>query len=142
MRILFAKTEGSAVLRQWGTLLKWLAPAFDRLPFLDLAKMKSDIEGGTAVIFEVHGDAAGLMAVKLDTDNGDLVAWIGAAAGKINGGPKARLGLIRVAMAETEKAVRIAGCKEVRVYGRNFARILPDYEPFEGVTYGLRKVLQ
>lgn len=130
------------VVREWGALLAALAPAFDRLPFFDIAKMKADIRQGTAVVYEAKGDAKGVLVILAATEGDDLIAWIGAAAGSFAGGPKRRLAQMRDAIASTEEIARQAGFVELRTYGRNLRRILPDYEPLDGVNNGLRKVLR
>lgn len=49
--------------------------------------------------------------------------------------------LIRAHMRRLERIARESGCREMRVAGRNWSRVLLDYEPFDGVANGLRKVL-
>ena len=49
--------------------------------------------------------------------------------------------LVRAHMRRIERIAKQSGCSEMRVAGRNWSRILKDYEPFDDVPNGLRKVL-
>jgi hypothetical protein len=55
--------------------------------------------------------------------------------------PKQWLRTMRTEMTKIETIAREAGCVEMRVAGRNWASVLPDYEPLIGPRNGLRKVL-
>ena len=49
--------------------------------------------------------------------------------------------LIRAHMRRLERIAKQSGCSEMRVAGRNWSRVLPDYEPLDGIENGLRKRL-
>ena len=71
----------------------------------------------------------------------DLVCWVKYLAGSIEGGPKARVAVIRAAVEHIEAVARNAGCTEIKLCGRDWSAILPDYEAFDGQRNGLRKGL-
>jgi hypothetical protein len=48
---------------------------------------------------------------------------------------------VREEMHTIERLAIAAGCTEMRLGGRRWSRILPDYEPLSGVKNGLRKAL-
>lgn len=48
---------------------------------------------------------------------------------------------VREEMHKIEALAKAAGCNEMRCGGRNWGRVLPDYEPLTGVKNGLRKGL-
>ena len=90
-----------------------------------------DIEGVgcAAMILEVYG-------------SGDfMVCGIYQMVGKIKAKPKAWLRVVREEMRKIERVCKESGISEMRVAGRDWHRILPDYEPFDGVPNGLRKRL-
>lgn len=85
--------------------------------------------GCAAVELEVYGD-------------GDFMyAGIRRLKGRLDLKPKRWLRVVRAHVKRLEGIVRDSGCRELRVAGRNWSRVLPDYEPYEGVPNGLRKVL-
>jgi len=49
--------------------------------------------------------------------------------------------LIRAHVKRLERIAKQSGCSEMRVAGRNWKRILKDYQPLDGVENGLRKAL-
>jgi hypothetical protein len=73
--------------------------------------------------------------------DGHLCCGLYKLQGKINLPPRAWLRTVRREMARIEGIAREAGCKEMRVAGRDWSRILLDYRPFKGPENGLRKVL-
>jgi hypothetical protein len=48
---------------------------------------------------------------------------------------------MRGELRKIENIARDAGCTEMRVAGRDWSRILPDYEPMPGIENRLRKAL-
>ena len=70
-----------------------------------------------------------------------LACWVKYVAGNITGGPKARVAVFRAVMARMEAVARDAGCTEIKLCGRDWSRILPDYSPCEGRLNCIRKGL-
>ncbi len=73
--------------------------------------------------------------------NGQMCCGLYKLQGEINLRPKAWLKTVRREMLRIEGIARQAGCREMRVAGRNWSRVLPDYVPLPGAKNGLRKVL-
>ena len=51
------------------------------------------------------------------------------------------LRVVRQTVAEFEVRAKAAGVEELRLAGRDWSRVLPDYPPLEGATTGLFKRL-
>jgi hypothetical protein len=78
-----------------------------------------------------------------EDDPQTMVCWVYYLL-KVSGtniGPKAWLEAIREAVGKMEEMARNAGCAEMRIRGRDWSRILPDYEFIDGVPNGLKKRL-
>jgi hypothetical protein len=96
----------------------------------DLFRFKIRRPYGRAVVeLEVYGDG--------DT----MIAGIKRLKGCIDLPPKRWLKVVRAHVKRLEVIVKESGCRELRVAGRFWGRVLPDYEPYDGVPNGLRKVL-
>lgn len=64
------------------------------------------------------------------------------AEGGVNLPPARRWAAVRKHLRKIECIAKAAGCTEMRLAGRKgWARVLKDYQPFDGVTNGLRKAL-
>lgn len=85
-----------------------------------------------------HGSAR--ITLEIYEDDGRLVAGIRGCDLIVTSGGRL-LSAARAAMPLIEDLVRMCGVVELRLAGRDWARLLPDYEPLEGVPNGLRKVL-
>lgn len=85
--------------------------------------------GEVAVTFELYEEA------------GELICGIYQFEGVMPFPPKTWLKLIRTEIKTIERLARDAGCVELRLGGRDWSRILPDYEPLDGIPNGLRKRL-
>lgn len=94
--------------------------------------------GGPDVLLRVTGDAHGFIVIEV-TEGRAL--WTKYAGGKVHGGPKRRAEVMRAMAQHIEDMARQAGCIEHRICGRDWSFLLPEYEPFEGRTNGLRKGL-
>ena len=126
--------------RDWEAMAVLLQPAVAVDPEYDLTGLYGRLLDGSALAFEVSDGAIGLWVVSLEDDNG-LVAWTTAIAGKIDGGPKARVETIRAAVRALEDTLKLASVKAHRICGRDWSAILPDYTPFDGARNGLQKEL-
>lgn len=73
--------------------------------------------------------------------DGVYCLWVPFLAGHVKASPKAWLRLVRGVMASFEAKARKAGCKEIRIGGRDWSRVFPGWLPLPSVTNGLRKVL-
>ena len=71
-----------------------------------------------------------------------MICGIYQLRGRIALAPKAWLRTVRAEMTRLEQIARAAGCVEMRIAGRNWLRVLPDYTPFAGPRNGIRKELR
>ena len=94
-------------------------------PLMTMADLYSSLIYGPDLVMRVHGWADGVMVFEV---TGDGVLWVKYAAGRVLGGPKARLVAIRENMADIEAVAQSIGCSEVRVCGRDWHSVLTDYE--------------
>jgi hypothetical protein len=134
----FDPVETSRIEAQWPVIAAILAPAVRQDPRQTLEGLHKRLAEGTDSLVAVSGEASGLIALQVTSD---LVLWTRYAAGFVEGGPKQRLRTIREIVGHLETVARDAGCREHRICGRDWSRILPDYRPFEGHRNGLSKEL-
>lgn len=64
--------------------------------------------------------------------DGERVCGVFDLVGHIDLPPKAWLRLVRDTMTDIERKAKDAGCAEMRMAGRNWLRVFPDYEPLPG----------
>lgn len=74
-------------------------------------------------------------------DGGAIVCGIRHCIGRIALRPKAWLRHVRAELRLLEDIAREKGATEMRVAGRDWSRVFPDYEPMPGITNRLRKRL-
>jgi hypothetical protein len=132
--------DAGRIEAEWPVIAERLWPALSVDPNYDVEDLKKRALAGSSLIFEVTEGAEGLWVITL-RDNGELVAWTTAIAGKVHGGPKQRTASLRSAVAVLEQVLKTAGVKAHRICGRDWSRIFPDYGPFDGDEYGLEKRL-
>ena len=77
-------------------------------------------------------------------DNGAVVCLIHTLSGKITLPPREWVRAVRDEITKLERIARSAGCAEMRIEGRDWARVLRglNYQPWpEGEGHALRKAL-
>lgn len=126
---------------EWGAIAEALWPALRQDPTFSVSGLYSRLADGSALLFEVTGEANGYWAVSLDVDGDNMVAWTTAIAGKIEGGPKQRVKTIRKMADAMERTLVNAGVTAHRICGRDWSRMLTGYIPYEGAKNGLEKRL-
>ena len=126
--------------REWEAIVERLEPALSQDPAYDNGELYCRLIEQSALAFEVGDGAEGLWIISLTDDDG-LIAWTTAIAGRIEGGPKARLSTIRGAVAALEETLKQAGVKAHRICGRDWSAVLPDYSAYAGAKNGLEKRL-
>lgn len=135
----FVHVDGARIEAQWPVIAEILAPAVRNDPRQTLEGLHKRLASGADSLIEITGPGRCLLVLEVASD---LVCWTKYLAGSIEGGPKARVAIIRAAVEHIETVAKAAGCTEHRLCGRDeWARILPDYEPFDGHRNGLRKGL-
>lgn len=122
----------------WPRIAAILAPALRQSPGATTEGLRKRLEASSDHLFEIHGPGRCFVVLEV---TGDFVCWTKFLGGRIAGGPKERLRVIRDAVAHIERVARDAGCKEHRLCGRDWRRILPDYLPVAGFPNELRKDL-
>lgn len=70
-----------------------------------------------------------------------LVCVVDKLKGRIDLARTDWIAAVREEIGKIERLAIAANCNEMRLGGRKWARILPDYEPLAGVKNGLRKRL-
>lgn len=133
----FVHVDQARIEREWPVIAEILVPAVRHDPRQTLEGLHNRLARGADGLIEVTGPGRCLIVVDVTGD----AFWTKYLAGSIEGGPKARIAIMRQAIEHIETIARAAGCTEHRLCGRDWARILPDYEPFEGHRNGLRKGL-
>lgn len=83
----------------------------------------------------------GLVTLEIYHEDGVLICGIYQIEGRLRLPPKQWLRAMRTELEKIEGIARDAGCQEMRVAGRDWRRVLPDYEPMPGIENRLRKRL-
>ena len=134
----FEHVEPARIARLWPVIAETVWPAVRQNSHYTLETFRERLLNGLDHLFHVSGEASGFIAITLSDD---LCCWIKCAAGSVEGGPKARVKTILAIMAHFEAVARDAGCSEIKICGRDWSKILKDYEPFDGFLNGIRKGL-
>lgn len=134
----FEHVEPARIERLWPVIAEILAPAVRQDPTQTLEGLHKRLAEGADRLLHISGPGGCLMVIEI-TD--DLVCWVKYLAGAIEGGPKARVALMREAVARMESVARNAGCTEIKLCGRDWSRVLKNYRPLEGHPNGLTKEL-
>lgn len=129
------------IVSEWDSIVAALEPALRQDPTFNLESLYERFMDGHSVLFEATEGGFGYWVISLDMDGDKLVAWTTALVGKIDGGPKHRLSVIRNAVDSLERTLKGAGVTAHRICGRDWHRVLPDYSPLDSARNGLEKVL-
>lgn len=86
-------------------------------------------EGRVTILLEIY------------EEDGRLIAALRGCDGRLNTKQPGWFKAIRRELHTIETIVRSANCSELRIGGRDWSRILIDYDRLDGVPNGLRKVL-
>lgn len=135
----FEHIEPARIERDWPVIAEILTPAVREDPRQTLEGLHKRLAEGADHLFVISGPGHALIVLEVSSS---LVCWTKYLAGQIEGGPKARMAIIRDAVKHIEQVAKAAGCTEHRLCGREgWARVLTDYRPFEGQSNGLMKEL-
>lgn len=142
MTVTLSPVPTSAIGEAWPFLGPLLAPAvaFDRNADLEDVHQKLLSGQCEAAMARCDGFEC-LIVTEICTLDGAKVCWLSYLAGSVNTPPRHWLRIIRDGVAEIEALARAAGCEQVRIGGRDWSRILPDYERFDDEPNRMRKVL-
>jgi len=90
----------------------------------------------------VRDEGTVLMVLQaLIEDDGTKVCGIKQIVGTIHAPPKAWVAAVREEVAKIEGMARDKGFDEIRICGRDWSRIFPDYSACAGLTNGIMKRL-
>lgn len=134
----FVHVDRARIERDWPVIAEILAPAVRNDPLQTMEGLHRRLESGADSLLHISGHGHALMVIEV-TDG--LVCWVKYLAGQIEGGPKARVSIIRGAVEHIEAMARDAGCSEIRLCGRDWSRILKTYRPSDGHPNELCKEL-
>lgn len=118
---------------RWPVLGPALVPAMlyssDRSPNDVLERLMN----GSATMLEVSDfGAEGLIVIDIvEDDDETLACWVSYIVGVIDMLPRRKLEYLRWMMSGIETVARRAGCRFMRIGGRDYRRIFPDYAPFD-----------
>lgn len=135
----FVHVPPARIADEWPAIAEILAPAVREDPRQTMEGLRKRLVEGADQLVEVTGPGRCLMVIRVSDE---LVCWTKYLSGHIEGGPKARLAIMRDVVRHLENVARDAGCTEHRLCGRDWSTILPDYEPFDGLRNGLKKELR
>lgn len=139
---MFRQIDRQEIWARWHTLGPALQPAVDFAPQVSLAGVLDKLMIGQAAMLEVRSAAIdGVVVIEIIQENDLMICWASYIAGHIDLPPKAWLRAMRTIMGELERLARNSGCYAVRIGGRNYEKIFPDYRPFDDVPNRLQKVL-
>ncbi len=80
----------------------------------------------------VHEHGHGWITFDEFEEDGQLICGIYMLTGRLDLPPKQWLKVVRETVAELEIRAKAEGFTEMRMSGRDWSRILPDYEPMVG----------
>ncbi len=81
----------------------------------------------------ITGDGYDVQTVfELFEEHGALICGLYKMEGHIDLPPKAWLRTVRAHVGQFEELARSAGCAELRIAGRDWSRVLPDYQSMMG----------
>lgn len=109
----------------WEQIGALLSPAIRRDEQRQAIDVYRDLMSGDMALFQVDLPMAKGIAV---VEFADGVCWIVYIAGKITALPVAWRGRVRVLMSYFEGIARAHGCKEMRIEGRDWGSIFPEWE--------------
>lgn len=82
-----------------------------------------------------------VVALEIYEEPEGLICSVRKLRGRMDLPPREWVRVFREETKKVEALARAANCIEMRCGGRNWSRVLPDYQPLAGVKNGLRKGL-
>lgn len=137
----------SVIPDEWGWLGPMIAKTYEYCaPEADWPAMSREtferLQSGqyeAAVVHMPH--ASGVVISELCVLDGVKVLWLPFIAGKTTLPPRAFVRFMRKMMVLYEDMAREQGCEEIRIGGRDWSRVFPDFERFDEVPNRMRKRL-
>lgn len=91
-------------------------------------KVEAD-DGSAELVFEVV------------EEGGEMICWLYHLQMTLRLPPKAWLARVRSEIEKLQNIARASGCAEMRIRGRDWSKVLPDFDFIDGVPNGLKKRL-
>jgi hypothetical protein len=85
-------------------------------------------------------DGEAQITFEIYEEDGRICCGILTLKGHLTQPPKAWIRTMRKYLTKIEDMARESGCHELRIAGRDWAKIFPSYEPYDGPRNGIRKV--
>lgn len=121
------------IASDWEHLCPLLRPAIAHDEQRQESDVYRDLMAGDMALFHVaFGDMRGVAVIEFR----DGVCWLLYVAGRLGGWERARM-----VLEAFELVAKAHGCTEIRVEGRDWSRLLRDYERLGGHRNELRKRL-
>jgi hypothetical protein len=134
----FEHVDTARIARLWPVIAETVWPAVQQDSHYTLEVLRNRLMGGLEHLFHISGGANCFIVLEIGAD---LCCWVKCLAGSVDGGPKQRALTIRQGMHHIENIAKAAGCTELKLCGRDWSRIFPEYTPFDGFRSGLKKDL-
>lgn len=80
----------------------------------------------------IPGVGAARLTLEVYEEAGQRIAGVYQLRGKIDAHPKQWLRLVRAELKNLETVAKSVGCAEMRMAGRDWSRVFPDYERLDG----------
>lgn len=126
----------------WPWLMQLIGPAIAMDKGRSLMDVWTKLQSGEMGMATIHThNGAGIVTLEPGEFDGVWALWVPYIFAKVKAGPKAFVQTIRAVMGRVENVAREANLVEVRIGGRDWGPILPDYERFNDTPNMLRKVL-
>jgi hypothetical protein len=115
----------AAIDADWERIGALLAPAIKQDDQRQDSDVFRDLMAGDMALFEVEASGArGVVVVEIDGPT----FWITYIAGRIDGLPRRWLERVRMLMSYFAGIARAHNCTELRIEGRDWSRVFPDWE--------------
>lgn len=132
----------SSIGEAWPVLAPLLAPAVGFDDNASLEDVRRKLITGQCEAATVEDDGLeGVIVTEICRLDGVKVCWISYIAGLVDAPPRRWLSMVRGICTQIEDMARSIGCAETRIGGRDWSRILTDYQRFDDVPNRMRKVL-
>lgn len=120
------------VQAEWHWLGPLLAPAVAHDANRSLADVyRLLVEGRLEAAVLCLPETAVVVVSELCEIDGVRVCWLSYLVGKTRLGPKASIAMARETMKSFEALARKAGAEEIRIGGRDWSSVFPDFERFD-----------
>lgn len=127
----------------WPLLEVLLSPAIAYDEARTVMEVYRDLLAGQMALFVTNEQACrGVAVIEFaPSETAEKCCWLAYVAGDAHGGPKAQLATMRDLAGRFEVIARGNNCTEMRVRGRDWSRVLTDYEPTGNGRHELRKAI-